>query len=265
MLTANKQKWFERLFDLYMKHSLLKRHFHRLEVKGDFYDDGIGEPDGNVSATVSPPSAMQRDTSKGTLYMMNHSSWWDGLIVYYAARLASSRSHYMMMEEEQLRKYAFFRKLGAFSINKSNPKSMMASLRYSQELLEQGASVWLFPQGDIYHQEARPLTFFSGAAYLAKQVTEAPVVPVTLYYSLTMHQKNEASLWLGDALPADWKQLDRREWTKRMEVHMEKQLDAHRSLVIAHARADSRPGFYPLFGKRPVTGRQATAKHKAGG
>lgn len=69
---------------------------------------------------------------------MNHSSWWDGLLAYHAAGKLPGKRHYFMMEEEQLRKYAFFRKLGAYSINPGSPGDARASLRYTAGLLEAG-------------------------------------------------------------------------------------------------------------------------------
>ena len=64
-----------------------------------------------------------------------------------------------MMDEPGLKQYPFFRKLGAFSINREQPKEIVQSLRYSKKLIDQNMPVWLFPQGEIQHQEIRPLEF----------------------------------------------------------------------------------------------------------
>ncbi|KMU98291.1 hypothetical protein ACS72_16070, partial [Acinetobacter sp. VT 511] len=102
------------------------------------------------------------EATRPVIYFMNHSSWWDGLLLYHAARQTSRGDHYVMMEEQQLQQYAFFRKLGAYSINKESASGIRTSLQYTSELLDSGKRVWIFPQGEILHQEARPIQFRPG-------------------------------------------------------------------------------------------------------
>ncbi|WP_461671298.1 lysophospholipid acyltransferase family protein, partial [Mycobacterium tuberculosis] len=137
---------FMRLFAQYNERYLLPRYLHGAAVRGAMYDGGRGRP---------------------ALFIMNHCSWWDGMLVFLAITRLSGyeREHYVMMDEKQLKKFRFFRRLGAFSVDKSSQRGILQSLRYAEEKLKAGHNVWLFPQGDIRHLEARPLQFQSGTGY----------------------------------------------------------------------------------------------------
>lgn len=210
MIPAHRNKRFEAIFGPYNERYLLRRQFHTLFRRGE----------------------VNQAEDKPVLYMMNHSSWWDGLVVYHLILQDRKRKHYMMMDEKQMKRYPFFRKIGAFSIDKSSVRGITESLRYASGLLKQKEAVWLFPQGDIYHQEARPLQFASGIGYLLERCPEAIVQPVTAYYSMTIHQKPVASLWFGDPIAADWTQLERKVIVQLLRDQLEAQLDEHRSLTL---------------------------------
>ncbi|WP_435171312.1 lysophospholipid acyltransferase family protein [Paenibacillus glycanilyticus] len=227
MIPADKSRFFEKWFTLYNERWLIKRYFYRVYMRGESDPVSEGQP---------------------VLYLMNHSSWWDGLLVYAVVRQRSKRQHYMMMDEEQLAKYRFFRRIGAFSIDKQTVSGIAQSLRYAENLLKQGHSVWLFPQGDIRHLEERPLNFKNGAAYLLSRVPEAAVIPVTAYYSFGVNQKPEAGLWFGAPLDdSELAGLKSREVTYHMSKRVQDQLDEHRRLAIKAVRGESMTGFYPLF------------------
>jgi len=217
LIASDSSKWFKRVFAKYNENYLLKRHFHAIRMNGQIDPAPRGQP---------------------VLYIMNHSSWWDGMVVYHVIANASSREHYMMMDEEQMSRYRFFRKIGAFSIDKKSRRGMVASLRYSENLLNQGEGVWLFPQGDIYHLERRPLRFQSGAGYLLERCPETIVQPVTVYYFLGVHQKAEASLIFGDPVRGEWAQLGRKQITTTLESVLENQLNDHRGQAIAACGAE---------------------------
>lgn len=129
MLEAAKSRSFDALFSRYNTLYLLHRHFRFIGLSGE----------------LQPASAGGRPV----LYIMNHSSWWDGLLAYHAARRLTRRRQYFMMEEAQLRKFQFFRRLGAYSINREEPADVRASLRYTARLLGEGGSVWMYPEGSF--------------------------------------------------------------------------------------------------------------------
>ncbi|KAA8998388.1 hypothetical protein F4V43_16700 [Paenibacillus spiritus] len=235
MLRADKRPGFDWLFYRYNKGYLISRHFRGFAAAGE----------------LAPASAGQRPL----LYIMNHSSWWDGLLAYHAARTLTRGDHYFMMEEAQLRRYRFFRKLGAFSVSPGDPASAAVSLRYTVRLLRGGGSVWMYPQGEIVPLEQRPIRLKPGAAGLLRLCPEAAVVPVTLYHGLFRHSKPEATLLAGPPLLDDWSGMERSEIGNRLAAALTAQLEEHRERAIA---GDGRlpPGCVPL-----VRGRKSVQEH----
>lgn len=227
MLQAAKSQSFDKWFFRYNSFYLLRRHFHFFGASGE----------------LEPLAAGNRPV----LYLMNHSSWWDGLLAYHAAGKLTRGRHYYMMEEEQLIKYAFFRKLGAYSINRNSPGDVSASLRYTARMLREGGSVWMYPEGEILPLEHRPLILKEGAALVLRLCPEAIVVPVTLYHGLFRHSKPEATLLAGAPLLHSWREMDRRSIVKVLEDVLAEQLQEHRELILRH-KGDMPVCFRPLIG-----------------
>ncbi|WP_028563201.1 lysophospholipid acyltransferase family protein [Paenibacillus pinihumi] len=213
MIGASKSRLFNALFFRYNAYYLLRRHFRYVGLSGEL-------------------DPLPRT---GLLYLMNHSSWWDGLIVYHAICTCSQGDHYVMMDERQLARYSFFRKLGAFSIDKSSTRGIVRSLDYAAELLSAGKRVWMFPQGDIRHLESRPLEFKSGAAYLLRSSPAAAVMTMTAYYSLCHHQKAEVTLQAAAPLMMPWNEMERRSISAVLRKRLNEQLEAHKQSVVQSA------------------------------
>ncbi|UQZ33901.1 hypothetical protein C2I18_10415 [Paenibacillus sp. PK3_47] len=214
MLEAARSKRFNALFYRYNSLYLLRRHFRFIGISGD----------------LQPAEAADRPV----LYLMNHSSWWDGLLAYHAAGRSGGRDHYYMMEEEQLRKYAFFRKIGAYSINRHSSSDIGVSLRYTAKLLREGGNVWIYPEGEILPLEHRPLVLKEGAAMVLRLCPEAAVVPVTLYHGLFFHSKPEATLLAGQPVIRPWKDMDRQSINGMLQAVLQQQLDEHRHSILIH-------------------------------
>jgi 1-acyl-sn-glycerol-3-phosphate acyltransferase len=210
VIESRKSPAFEAIFRMYNQHYLIRRAFRSVTVEG----------------FIDPPDRQP------AVYVMNHSSWWDGLLVYAAVTRHSQRSHYMMMEERQLARYRFFRRIGAFSIDKSSTAGIRASFLYAGSLLKEGHSVWLYPQGEIAHLERRPLGFRSGAGLLLQLVPTAAAVPVTLYVKFGFHQKPEAALRFGEPILRDWRAAGRAEIARELEEAVTTQLDRMRQESI---------------------------------
>ncbi|MFC4101766.1 lysophospholipid acyltransferase family protein [Paenibacillus xanthanilyticus] len=235
MLRATNSDWFKRLFALYNDHYLLRRHFHSLRMRG-------------------MPDVVE---GRPVLYVMNHSSWWDGLLVYHAVRRYSQHAHYIMMEEKQLRTFAFFRRLGAFSIG-DEPAAMAATFRYALRLLGEGNPVWIFPQGEIRHAEERPIRFREGIGLLLERRSETVVIPVTAYYAMALNQRPDASLWFGQPIERDWRTMGRAAATELLRTAVQAQLDMHREEVIAAPDGDLR-AFVPIM----RSGRSTSGRYEA--
>ncbi|NMO97055.1 lysophospholipid acyltransferase family protein [Paenibacillus lemnae] len=225
MLEARKSKAFDSLFYRYNKHYLLQRHFQQVSFRGSL-----------------DPMELDRPI----LYMMNHSSWWDGLLAYHVLRTLSSGDHYFMMDERQLSRYRFFQKLGAFSIQKDSARGIIKSLDYASKLLDEDKRVWIYPQGDIYHADVRPLVFQPGIGYLLSRYPSPAVISVTMVSSLIRHQKPEISLWASNPLIEDWLGMGRKQSAVMLSAVMEQQLNEHKALVTQE-QCDPSTGFIPTL------------------
>ncbi|WP_226578186.1 lysophospholipid acyltransferase family protein [Halobacillus litoralis] len=177
-----------------------------------------------------PPATT---SNRSTLFLINHSTWWDPLFIYYMNDQLIHSDGYGMMHEDGIRRFPFFKSIGAYSVNSEDKRHMMASLKYSIELLNAGKTVWIFPQGEEQHLEKRPLQFFSGISYLVQKCPDIDVVPVSLYYSLEHSRKPNAYLKVGDPVEkSSYRQLNRKQMTTLFEKVSTDQLDRLRSKVI---------------------------------
>lgn len=210
MIPAKKIHLFDKGFELYLN-PLLRRSFSGLLGRG-----------------------MQKPPADPVIFIANHSSWWDGLLFFFLNRTVWKHDIHMMMDEKGLVQYSFFRFLGAFSINRAKPKDILASLQYAEKLLQNGKTVVLFPQGDEFHQEKRPLGFSAGITYLMERCPDVPVVPLSFYYSFRHVQKPEVWILQGPAFRLnDLAGNSRKEQTAEIERHSTQQLDELKSFVVA--------------------------------
>ena len=210
MITAKKSALFEIGFEMYLN-PLLRRSFANVFGQG-------------ITPTPSQP----------VIFIANHSSWWDGLLFFFFNRSVWRSDIHMMMDEKGLKRYGFFRYLGAFSINREKPKEILASLQYAEGLLLSGKTVVLFPQGDEFHQEIRPLGYSAGIAYLMERCPDVPVVPISFYYSFRHEQKPE--VWVHQGKPFQYGSIPgntRKEKTAHIESASIAQLDRLKGFVVA--------------------------------
>ena len=162
MLEPRKSKVFELIFSAYST-NLLRRRFDAFWVNG--------------------LDSARPETLEGPyLVCLNHSSWWDAIAAFKLSRLLGY-DNYVMQEEIHLERYFLFRRLGAFSVVRDNPRSARRSLDYAVGLLnEPRRAVWIFPQGEIRPNDERPLGFFRGVEYIASRKEGVSPVLIALRY-----------------------------------------------------------------------------------
>ena len=151
MIKTRHTQWAHFVFAAYIRW-LLRRNFHSLNLLGD---TPVIEADQPI------------------LLLPNHSSWWDGFFVYFLNEKLLNRRLYLMMLESQLKKYPFFARVGAFSIDPGHPKNVLTSLEYSRSILELPVSpaplLCLFPQGVLRPNLIRPLGLEKGPDWIIKK------------------------------------------------------------------------------------------------
>jgi hypothetical protein len=143
------------------------------------------------------------------IFYLNHPSWWDGYLAHVLSRmvLGNRFQTFGMMEERELRRYRFFTWSGAFSVNRQDARSALASVAYiGRQLAERrDRALAIFPQGEITPNDRRPLQMFSGMAHVARWAGGATFWPVALRYEFRGEQRPEAFIRAGPAhyAPAD--------------------------------------------------------------
>lgn len=163
MLTAKKNRLFEQIFAVYNR-NLFWRRFAALKIE-------------NVE------NLIERGENLPLVLYANHSSWWDGLIAFEIGQRARL-DHFVMMEERQLQQLFLFRRLGAFGVERENRRAAAKSVRYAVKLLREkpNRALWIFPQGEIAPNDARPLRLFNGAAHIVKHLGQCRAAPVAMRY-----------------------------------------------------------------------------------
>lgn len=180
MLEANKNLWFEKLFAVYNR-NLLKRRFHSLKVK-DF------------------SQIKNRNEKIPLIIYANHSSWWDGLVFFEILKSREFDS-FVLMEEKQLAKLKFFRKLGAFSVVRENPREALKTIEYTAGLLKENSNntLWIFPQGEILPNDRRPVIFYNGFSRTIAKTDGCFVLPLAIRYEFLGEYKPEIFVNIGNA------------------------------------------------------------------
>lgn len=110
------------------------------------------------------------DPERPLLLLANHFSWWDGFWAFELnERLLSKRFH-VMMSHEELSMRQFLCYAGAFSVQTNQPRSLLATLSYAANLLQEpGNMVLLFPQGRFESVYTQQPTLMRGMDYLIEK------------------------------------------------------------------------------------------------
>lgn len=212
MIEARKNSLFESLFGLYNRRQL-RRHFHRLLL------DGREEVN---KLTRSLP----------IVFFGNHSCWWDGLIEFYLSRAVFDFDSYLMMDEQQMSKYRFFRRIGVFSVDRGSPREAMRSVEYAVSLLDRPNRVlWIYPQAIMRPNDARPLSFYSGLARVAKALGRVQLVPIAHRYEFLHEQRPDALVRIGPPVTVE-SVRDHKHLTEQLESCLTELLDSLRCSVV---------------------------------
>lgn len=148
-------------------------------------------------------SALDARHGKGIVILANHSCWWD-LFLAHLLNETIPVDGYGMMEHFNLRRFGFFRRIGAFSVDRTDPRSVRASLDYTVALLARPRSgVWIFPQGRIASNDVRPLEMQPGLRALLRRAGQLRIVPTALRYEFWQDERPEAFVRFGRPVDLD--------------------------------------------------------------
>lgn len=143
---------------------------------------------------------LQRDynpESRSTLYFLNHHSWWDGITPLLLNEFVLNQKARAIMEDVQIRKFRFFTKIGAMSINRTNIRSAMITLKAASDWLKkENTSLFLYPEGKITNPHD-PIRFESGLMRIKKWSPNCDIVPIAMYISHQRDNKPELFIQIG--------------------------------------------------------------------
>lgn len=185
MIKADHKRWARFVFSLYIT-GQLKKHFAHFYILNEV-------PEDNPSASV--------------ILCPNHFSWWDGFLIDFICRkFFPGKLFHIMMLEDQLKRYWFFQKLGAYSINPDNPRSIVSTINYTHLLTKKENSfIAIYPQGEYQPVDAAKITLREG---LRKFIGTAPrgvrVIPIAFNFRHTDEKLPSVYCRFGTPLhPAD--------------------------------------------------------------
>ena len=171
-----------------------------------------------------------------TLLLANHSCWWDVFFAIYLYEFGVIPfDGYGMMEHFNLVRFGFFRRIGAFSVDRTDPAAVRESIAHAAEVLRRPrAAIWVFPQGRMVGARVRPLGFERGLSAIVARAGRVRVVPVAFRYEFWQEERPEAFVRFGEP---EWVDPSmRRGLVDRMEARVTAELDALDRDVTAQAR-----------------------------
>lgn len=147
------------------------------------------------------PEHLPERTS--VVMVANHVSWWDGFLLREVhRRCAPQIPLYTLMLEEQLRRFPFFRWMGAFGIAPGTAVSLRKAVRFIRERQRYDGALWLsfFPQGRIGPSWRKPLGFQPGLRLFAEALQPVVLLPVGLHLESLNHPSPSAFVSVGAPL-----------------------------------------------------------------
>lgn len=106
-----------------------------------------------------------------------------------------------MMEDRQMLQYKFFQRIGAFSVNLKESKSLITSLRYAVYSMERpGASLFIYPEGEIVPFSTDKPAFKKGLAWITERCPNVDIVPIGIYIQSSKFDKPELFILIGAPL-----------------------------------------------------------------
>jgi 1-acyl-sn-glycerol-3-phosphate acyltransferase len=157
----------------------------------------------------------------------NHFSWWDGFFIDYLGTRFVKRQIYLMMLEEQLKRYGFFKRLGAYSVDPGNISSVIETLQYTiAPLMDPSNYVVLYPQGVLEPYDKRPIIIKRGGVRYLVNHAPQPFLVVPIGFRVTYYDEKhpEISVRLGDILESETIKKDFKYFRERF-VHNLEELD----------------------------------------
>lgn len=149
----------------------------------------------------------------------NHHGWMDGYLMFHLIeRLGLECVDWI----EEFDAFPLFAKIGGIRFAKGDPMGRAKAIRQTIRLMREGRSLVLFPEG-VLHRPPGIRAFGRALEVVAENVPGVTLVPVAIHTELSMHERPEAWLSLGEP--------HRFESLRSSAMRLGEQLDELRCLV----------------------------------
>ena len=167
-----------------------------------------------------------------TVYFLNHNYWWDGLLPLYLSKKYFNQNTRAMMEYAQMRRYPFFSRIGAFSIDPTSPKSSIKTLRYALKFLTKKKScLYIYPEGKIVPVTEKTSAFQNGLSWIYQHTEGVDFVPIGIYIDHSKFNKPELNIYIGNSVKYD-KTLHKNRLTELLKNNLD--IALHKSRCISY-------------------------------
>ena len=140
------------------------------------------------------------------------------------------------MEDKQMMQHKFFSKIGAFSVNLSEPRAALKSLRYAVDSMKRSnSSLFIYPEGKIVPFSTKKPNFQKGLGWIAGRTPESDIVPIGIYIHTARHDKPELNLKIGPVV-----EFNPEHSSEDLNLHFEKNMQ--QVLIDLQTNAHSNPG-----------------------
>lgn len=182
-----------------------------------------------------------------TIFIAQHTNWFDGMLAWVMCDEMLKLKMNIMVED--LAKFPLLSQVGAFSISKKSPKTMVKVLNYCVDFLtKKEAVLYIFPQGIIKPPGYRPLEFNSGVSYIALKTKRVNIVMVSPKYTYLRQGMPEILVDFSEPIIIDENNTfkDKETLTGYLETEYEKLLD-NQEKTIANGNIEE----YSIYYKKP--------------
>jgi hypothetical protein len=193
-------------------------------------------------AALDDPSRWDRQVP--TLFVSNHTNWWDGFLSFLLTRELGMTCH-VLMEAVNLNRYKAFKRIGTLPVRRDSLKGAYEDLEAAGRALRPNVGLWIYPQGQRRSALVPVQHLERGAAHLAvRHKGPLRICPVAFRYGFLSEQLPEAFALVGLPWMHDGSR-NRSVLTQRMAVALNEtlscldedivSLDSYASRLTPHA------------------------------
>jgi hypothetical protein len=196
-----------------------------------------------------------------TIFVANHTNWWDGFLAFLVTRALGLECR-VLMEARHLARYRVFLRLGALPLCREQARTAYRDLESAAIQLKPGVGLWIFPQGSRRPASEPVAGCERGVAHLVlRGPAPVRVCPVGFRYTFVGEQLPEAFVMVGESWSPGVSGLDRAAVMRTIE---EKLGDTVRALD-ALVGAERLEAFRPLApGRLSINKRLDRVRHALG-